>query len=95
MKKQRTVLQAEIEEREGKIKTAYELINPQGQWITAGSQRFRVTQQRGRRILKRDRLLQELTPMLGEHEAEKLLSWCEEEGEAFERLYVNKISVKK
>lgn len=46
LKKQCTVLQAEIEEREGKIKTAYKLINPQGQWITAGLQRFRVTQQR-------------------------------------------------
>ena len=92
LKDTRTALEAEIEELEAGLKDAYALSGMTGDWINAGSHRFRVSQHPGRRTLNRDALRLELLDVLGdEHAAEKLISWCEVEGRPFSRLTINPI----
>lgn len=93
LKDSRTTLDADIAEVEAGLKRAYALANMGSHWISAASYRFRVTQQAGRRTLDRERLRLEFRDLTGsDHEADKLLSWCEHEGAPFERLTVNKIN---
>jgi len=87
-----SALEAEIEELETGLKDAYALSGMAGKWINTGSHRFRVTSQNGRRTLNRDRLYQELLPVIGEEKADTLLARCEQEGRAFSRLVINAIN---
>jgi len=92
LKEARSDLDAEIEELETGLKDAYALSDIAGDWINTGSHRFRVTPQNGRRSLNRDRLYQELIPVIGEEKADTLLARCEQEGRAFSRLVINAIN---
>ena len=77
---------------ESGLKDAYALSTMQGDWISTGSHRFRVTTSSGRRTLNRDRLRKELARSRGEENAEDLLTRCEQEGRAFSRLVINAIN---
>jgi hypothetical protein len=88
-------LDAEISEVEEGLKTAYALSDAFGSWISAGSQRFRVSTQAGRRTLNKDQLRLELSAVLGEDDADALITRCESEGKPFDRLTVSKINRKK
>jgi len=88
-------LDAEISEVEEGMKTAYALSDVHGAWISAGSQRFRVSTQAGRRTLNKDQLRLELSAILGEDDADRLITRCESEGKPFDRLMINKINRKK
>lgn len=93
LKNSRSALDAEIKEKEQSLKDAYALSEVGDDWISTGCYRFKVSQQAGKRMLNRDRLRLELVDALGdEHAAEKLISWCEEEGKPFERLTVQRKS---
>jgi hypothetical protein len=88
-------LDAEISEVEEGLKTAYALGDAFGSWISAGSQRFRVSTQAGRRSLNKDQLRLELSAVLGEDDADALITRCESEGKPFDRLTVSTINRKK
>lgn len=93
LKDSRTALEEEIEELETDLKDAYALSGMTGDWINAGSHRFKVSQHPGRRTLDREALRLELLDVLGdEHAAEKLLSWCEVEGNPYSRLTITPIN---
>jgi len=92
LKEVRSDLDVEIEELETGLKDTYALSGMAGDWINTGSHRFRVTPQNGRRSLNRDRLYQELLPVIGEEKADTLLTRCEQEGRAFSRLVINAIN---
>ena len=93
LKESRTALDAEIEELETGLKDAYALTGMTGDWINAGTHRFKVSQHPGRRTLDREALRLELLDALGdEHAAEKLLSWCEVEGNPYSRLTITPIN---
>lgn len=95
LKDSRTALDAEIEELEIGLKDAYALSDIAGNWINAGSHRFKVSQHPGRRTLNRDSLRLELQDALGdEHAAEKLISWCEVVGKPYDRLTITPIHPK-
>ena len=74
------------------MKTAYALSDAYGSWISAGSQRFRVSAQAGRRTLNKDQLRLELSAILGEDDADALITRCESEGKSFDRLNISKIN---
>ena len=88
-------LDAEISEVEEGLKTAYALSDAYGSWISAGSQRFRVSTQAGRRTLNKDQLRLELSAVLGEDDADALITRCESQGKPFDRLTVSTINSKK
>jgi hypothetical protein len=92
LKARQDQLDAEITEVEEGLKTAYALSDAYGSWISAGSQRFRVSAQIGRRTLNKDQLRLELSAVLGEDDADALITRCESEGKPFERLNVSKIN---
>jgi len=85
-------LDAEITEVEDGLKTAYALSDAFGSWISAGNQRFRVSTQAGRRTLNKDQLRLELSKVLGEDDADALITRCESEGKPFDRLNISKIN---
>lgn len=75
------------------LKDAYALSDTDGNEINTGKHCFKVSQQAGKQTLNRERLRLELLEALGDdHAAEKLISWCEDEGKPFEQLPINKIS---
>lgn len=88
-------LEVEISEIEEGLRTAYALSDVGGAWINAGSHRFRVSAQNGRRTLNKEQLRLELSVVLGEDDADVLIARCESEGKPFDRLMVNKINRKK
>ncbi len=55
LKEQRSILDAEISSIEQSIKDAYALTSLQGDWVNTGTRRFKVTQQKGRRTLNKDK----------------------------------------
>lgn len=85
-KAQRSAWDAHIKEKEAAMKEWYAHAGMEGQWIEAGSRRFRVTQQPGRRILVRDRLAEELHAIFPHDTVDALLARCEYEGEPSLRL---------
>lgn len=85
-------LEAEISEIEDGLKTAYALSDACGSWISAGSQRFRVSTQAGRRTLNKDQLRLELSKVLGADDADAVIIRCESEGKPFDRLTVSTIN---
>lgn len=92
LKARQDQLDAEISEVEEGLKTAYALSDAFGSWISAGSQRFRVSTQAGRRTLNKDQLRLELSAILGEDDADALITRCESEGKSFDRLNISKIN---
>jgi hypothetical protein len=95
LKSSQGVLGEEIAEIEEGLRTAYALSDVGGSWINAGMHRFRVSAQNGRRTLNKEQLRLELSAVLGEEEADALITRCESEGKTFDRLLVNKINRKK
>ena len=85
-------LDVEISEIEEGLRSAYALSDVGGSWINAGSHRFRVSAQNGRRTLNKEQLRLELSMVLGENDADGLIVRCESEGKPFDRLMVNKIN---
>lgn len=92
LKARQDQLDAEISEVEEGLKTAYALSDAYESWISAGNQRFRVSTQAGRRTLNKDQLRLELSKVLGEDDADALITRCESEGKPFDRLTVSKIN---
>ncbi len=92
LKARQDQLDVEISEVEAGLKTAYALSDVHGAWISAGSQRFRVSTQAGRRTLNKDQLRLELSAILGEDDADALITRCESEGKSFDRLNISKIN---
>lgn len=92
LKARQDQLEAEISEVEEGLKTAYALSDVHGAWISAGSQRFRVSTQAGRRTLNKDQLRLELSRVLREDDADALITRCESEGKSFDRLNISKIN---
>ncbi|UTF50638.1 hypothetical protein NLA06_01765 [Desulfomicrobium sp. ZS1] len=92
LKARQDQLDAEISEVEDGLKTAYALSDAFGSWISAGNQRFRVSTQAGRRTLNKDQLRLELSKVLGEDDADALITRCETEGKPFDRLNISKIN---
>jgi len=95
LKTMQGVLEVEISEIEEGLKNAYALSDVGGSWINAGSHRFRVSAQNGRRTLSKEQLRLELSVILGEYAADALIARCESEGKPFDRLMINKINRKK
>jgi hypothetical protein len=95
LKSRQGVLGEEIAEIEEGLRTAYALSDVDGSWINAGMHRFRVSAQNGRRTLNKEQLRLELSAVLGEEDADALITRCESEGKPFDRLLVNKINRKK
>jgi Icc-related predicted phosphoesterase len=92
LKARQDQLNAEISVVEGGLKAAYALSDAYGSWISAGNQRFRVSSQSGRRTLNREQLRLELSAVLGEDDADELITKCESEGKPFDRLNISKIN---
>lgn len=92
LKARQDQLDAEISEVEDGLKTAYALSDVHGAWISAGSQRFRVSTQAGRRTLNKDQLRLELSKIIGEDDADAVITRCETEGKSFDRLNISKIN---
>jgi hypothetical protein len=92
LKARQDQLDAEVSEIEEGLKTAYALSDAYGSWISAGSQRFRVSTQAGRRTLNKDQLRLELSAVLGEDDADALITKCESEGKPFDRLNISNIN---
>lgn len=67
----------------------------EGQWIEAGSRRFRVSKQSGRRTLDRGKLMGELSPLMGIVNAESMLTRGESEGAPFDKLTVGNLDESK
>jgi len=82
----------EISILENDIKQSIFPTDLKGKWIEAGRHRFRVTEQQGRKTLDRERLLEELMPIMGEDNVKQLLLTCETEGAPFSRIYTNIIT---
>lgn len=94
-KAQRSSLNAKIKEREASMKEWYAHAGIEGQWIVAGSRRFRVSKQSGRRTLDRGKLMGELSPLMGIVNAESMLTRCESEGAPFDKLTVGNLDESK
>ena len=92
LKAKKDSLQGQISAVEESVKYACVNGDALGKWFTAGDYRFRVAQQKGRKTLNKDKLLEELIPFMGQEDAAQLLANCETEGEAFLRLYTQSLS---
>lgn len=92
LKRHRKELETEIGTVESGLKLACTLADADGQWITAGTYRFRVSRQKGRHTLDKGKLYQELASSLGLEKTEVILNQCEKEGESFERLFTQQLS---
>jgi len=92
LKADSATLDREISEVEDGLKTAYRLSAVGGNWINTENQRFRVSSQSGRRTLNKDQLRLELSAVLGEDDADALITKCESEGKPFDRLNISKIN---
>ncbi len=92
LKRHRKELETEIGTVESGLKLACTLADADGQWITAGTYRFRVSRQKGRCSLDKGTLYQELASSLGLEKTEVILNQCEKEGESFERLFTQQLS---
>ncbi|WP_028576713.1 hypothetical protein [Desulfomicrobium escambiense] len=84
--------EVEISEIEEGLRTAYALSDVGGSWINAGSHRFRVSAQNGRRTLNKEQLRLELSTVLGEEKADAIIARCEWEGKPFDRLTISRIN---
>jgi hypothetical protein len=92
LKARQNQLDVEVSEIEEGLRTAYALSDVGGAWVSAGSYRFRVSTQAGRRTLNKDQLRLELSAVLGEDDADALIARCESEGNPFDRLNISNIN---
>ena len=93
-KDERSALDEKIREREGMMKEWYAHADIQGQWIEAGTTRFRVTQSLGRRTLDRDSLAGELVELfhdggMDDVDVPALIARHEKIGAPSARLFIN------
>ncbi|KHK00444.1 hypothetical protein [Desulfovibrio sp. TomC] len=96
LKASRSTLEEAIQEKEAAIKAAYARTPTKGGWIHAGTYRFKVAQQAGRRTLDKDKLRLELIGLTGSHDdADQLLARCESQGQPFDRLTISPINQKR
>ena len=94
-KEARSALDEKIREREGMMKEWYAHADIQGQWIEAGTTRFRVTQSPGRRTLDKDSLAGELTELfhdggMDDVDVYSLMARHEKISAPSTRLFINK-----
>ena len=92
LKVQRDAVSSQIAALEDSLKTACSNAQALGRWFTTGKERYRVVEQKGRRTLSRERLLEELATLMGEDGAAQCLALCETEGDPSLRLYVSTTS---
>jgi hypothetical protein len=96
LKKQRTILDAEIKEMEAVLKLVHRQAGTRD-WVQAGKHRFRTVITTGRSTLNRDALREELTDIfhferLGDIDVDALLARCERVGAPSERLCVSPVN---
>lgn len=92
LKEQRTALIDRIDEAEARIKRTYQSVNTKD-WLTTGSNRFRVTTVAGRKMLDRNLVADTLVSLIGDElKAHAALEQCEKKGKSFERLFLSKIN---
>ncbi len=91
LKEEREAIEGKICQAEQSIKDAYALTSLQGDWISTGSYRFKLSTQKGRRTLTKDALRQALQKAHGEN-SDDILVACEQEGKPFQKLTINKIN---
>ncbi len=92
LKRVKNDLGLEISSIEDGLKTAYQLSDVCGRWISSGNFRFKVSEQSGRRSLNKEKLRLELMNILGEEKTDEIFSRCEAFGKPFERLFVSAIA---
>ena len=100
LKEQRAELDAEIREVEDALRLAHRCIcteDGNGDWIRAGSYRFRVSRTHARRTLDREALRDELNDIfqfehLEDIDVDALLARHERVGSATSRLLINKLA---
>ena len=92
LKARQDQLDVEISEIEEGLRAAYALSDVGGSWINAGSHRFRVSAQNGRRTLNKEQVRLELSAVIGEEQADAIIAMCESEGKPFDRLTVSRIN---
>ncbi len=91
LKSQKDKLSDQISGIENQIKQSIYPTAQKGKWIEAGSHRFRVTEQAGRKSLDKDRLYADLSQVMGEEETINLFTKCELESAPSLRLYTQLI----
>ena len=96
LKKQRTILDAEIKEMETVLKLVHRQAGTRD-WIDTGKYRFRMSVAAGRTTLDKNALREELSEIfsfehLGDIDVDALLARCERTGEPFERLSISPIN---
>jgi hypothetical protein len=92
LKAERERLAERIKEEEKRLKASFQNLSPQGDWINAVTQRFRVGTSEGRKTLDKERLLSALTAHLPAEIAESVLSAGYKTGQPSERLFINTIN---
>lgn len=96
LKKQRTILDAEIKEMEAVLKLVHRQAGTRD-WVQAGKHRFRIAITTGRSTLNRDALREELTDIfhferLNDIDVDALLARCGRMGAPSERLCVSPVN---
>ena len=89
LKEQRKQIEEQISSLEQRFKTFYQSFNTEG-WLVADGFKFRCTTVKGRSSLNANTIAVELTTLLGEDEAAKVITRCTKHGAPSQRLTINK-----
>lgn len=92
LKAERDAAALRVQEAEEKMKRVFQATSPEGDWINAVTQRFRVGSCDGRRTLDKEKLLTALSMRLPVDEAQAVIRAGYKTGEPYERLYVGDIT---
>jgi hypothetical protein len=94
LKSQKSRLESEIEDRENQLKAIAILSEKKGQWITANSYRFRVSDQKGRTSLDQELLKNNLMGTVGldENSSKSIIALSQKTGRSFERFYLSVVN---
>ena len=92
LKLEREALNQRIQAAEERLKKTFHGVSPNGDWINAVTQRYRVTTCEGRKTLDKDRLMSALAAHRQGDDAENILNAGFKTGQAYERLMVNNIN---
>lgn len=91
LKRARDKSEEDIAEIEAGLKQGYTNCKLHGDWIMAGSYRFRVTNQPGRLSLDKQLLQNTLSSLIGDSQAGELLAKSQKQSLPYKRLWVSKI----
>jgi hypothetical protein len=94
VKREKEILCQRIRELEEGMKATARRISPEGNWINAVSQRFRLGICEGRKTLDKDLLASALTARLPGETTEKVIQAGMKTGEPYERLHIGTINQK-